>query len=265
MTSFNPNPTAAEVRAALQGMTKGLKRAHVVPYLRPLLTEAGRTEIESLARILGRYLEDHLPGYLKSWMTTLVAGWPDRFPIIHAADVALDGILSASLLSLGEGRQVPDWIVHGSSSWIYDLQLGRPNEVTLRSRAAAVMTYRGSRMSADHELNSQLEGTIITGEFENHRQKRDLSEGFRPSAESPADKEKLARIIECERISMEMSERQRFEERISMLIGSKFKATKRTVAELRALLKESYFARYPERVGQPLMRHELWGWGERAC
>ncbi|MGN8152501.1 hypothetical protein ACTJK5_09530 [Agrobacterium sp. 22094] len=265
MTAFNPHPTAAEVRAAIAESNRPLARVHVVPYLRPLLSDDGKAEIQRLARILSRYMEDYLPGALRSWMNTLVGGWPERFPIIHAADVALDGILSASLLSLAEGRGVPAWMIYGSSSWIHELELGRPNEVTLRNRAAAVISYRGSRMSADDELNSQLDGTIVTGEFESRRKKRDLSKGFKPTIESAADKAKLARYAECERVTMEMSERMRYEERISTLSGREFKAGHRSIEELRAVLKDAYFARFPERVGQTLWRHDLWGWGGRDC
>lgn len=254
--------TAAEVRAALDEMARPLKRAHVAPFLRPLLSEAGKEEIDRLYGILRRYTEDHLPGYLKTWMTTLVSGWPQRFQTVHAADVALGGILSASLLSLAEGRRVPWYKVHGSHSWIDELRLRRPNAVSLRSRAEAIINHRGPRMSADEELAAALPETSFGGEYESRRQKRDMAKLARQVPSSPRMDNGLKRWTELEQQARDDDQRRRYEQRISVLTGRRFEVQGRPEPELKGILREAYFDAYPERVGQPLWRHDLWGWGE---
>ncbi|RVM58383.1 hypothetical protein CN128_09835 [Sinorhizobium meliloti] len=258
MTSTNP--PAAEVRGALDEMARPLKRAHVVPFLRQLLSEAAKEEIDRLYRILRRYTEDHLPGYLRSWMTTLVSGWPERFPAIHAADVALDGILSASLLSLADGRRVPWYMVHGSYSWIDELRLGRPNAVSLRIRAAAIINHCGHRLSADEELAAALPETSFGGEYESRRQKRDMAKLAHQSPATPRVDSDLKRFTDLEWRAREDDQRRRYEQRISALTGRRFEAQGRPEPELKGILREAYFDAYPERFGQPLWRHDLWGW-----
>lgn len=254
-------PTAAEIRAKLDEMARPLQRAHVPPFLRPLLSDAGE-EIDRLYVILRRYTEDHLPGYLKSWMNTLVSGWPDRFPAIHAADIALDGILSKSLLSLSEGRRVPWYIVHGSYSWIDELRLGRPNAVSLRIRAAWILSHGGGRLSADEEIAASLPDTVYTGEYGSRREKKDLAKLARQTTPSTRLDEDLKRVAQIERHIQDDSQRRRYEQRIAALTGRPFSAGSRPEPELKAILREAYFGANPDRVGQPLMRHELWGWGE---